>query len=417
MKRTLILFTLGFPFGNFEPFIENEYHIYKNYFDKVLIVAASKKGEKPTRQIEDDVIEVVSDYTLSKRAGDILQALPLALTDKMVYKELLWLIKNKKLTLDSLYRLFVVSMCGNHRAMIARKWLKKHTECSVELVYSYWLSIPAYAAVRFSQKLGINKTVSRAHGFDVYHERNTGNYVPFQGQICDALTNIATISENGRCYLEERYPVKDKISVFRLGAVDKGKLNPIADTKVLRLVSCARVVDVKRLDRIVDALALIKDFDVSWTHIGGGEDFEKLKEHARKLEMNGNIKVRFTDTVPNTEIYEEYANNPYHFFVNVSKSEGLPVSIMEAMSFSIPAIATDVGGTSEIVEHDVNGYLIKSDFTDEELADRFRSILNLSQKEYNDMRKNARKKFEDEFNAISNNYRFLDTYVKPSKKP
>ena len=216
----MILFTLGFPFGDFEPFLENEYHLYKKYFDKVLIVAASKKGEKPTRQIEDSVIEVISDYTLSKHIGSLLQALPLMLADKMVYKELFWLIKRKMLTLNNLYRLFVVSMCGNHRAMIARKWLKNHPGFSVELVYSYWLSIPAYAAVRLSKKIKAENTVSRAHGFDVYNERDISNYIPFQRQLCASLKNIATISEDGKNYLGERYSIKDKISVFRLGAVD-----------------------------------------------------------------------------------------------------------------------------------------------------------------------------------------------------
>ena len=44
--------------------------------------------------IQDDVIEVISDYTMSKHIGSLLQALPLVLTDKMVYKELFRLIKS-----------------------------------------------------------------------------------------------------------------------------------------------------------------------------------------------------------------------------------------------------------------------------------------------------------------------------------
>ena len=36
-------------------------------------------------------------------------------------------------------------------------------------------------------------------------------------------------------------------------------------------------------------------------------------------------------------------------FINLSSSEGIPVSIMEAQSFGIPVIATNVGGSGEIV--------------------------------------------------------------------
>lgn len=410
MKHTMVLFTLGFPFGAFEPFIENEYHLYKNYFDKVLIVGACEHGEKPTRQVEADVIEVIGDETLSKNKRALLQAFPLVLTDRMFYKELFGLIRKRQFSFDKFYKLLVVSMCGNHRAWLARKWLKKHPEYKVEMVYGYWLSIPAYATLRLAKKIKAENTVARAHGFDLYRERHKGNYIPYQEQICSELKNIATISENGKKYLEDLYPVDGKVSVYKLGAIDKKLSNPEADRKELRLVSCARVVDVKRLDRIADALALIEDINISWTHIGDGELFDSLKEHTEKL--CGNIKVNFTGGVANTQIYQEYATSPFHIFVNVSKSEGLPVAIMESMSFGIPAIATDVGGTSEIVEDGVNGYLLRHDFTDEELAEKIREIAELPTEEYKKLRKNARDKFECEYNAVANNKRFLEAFAK-----
>ena len=55
-------------------------------------------------------------------------------------------------------------------------------------------------------------------------------------------------------------------------------------------------------------------------------------------------------------------------FINVSSTEGIPVSIMEAMSFGIPVIATAVGGTPEIVNNE-NGYLLSKDPSAKELAE------------------------------------------------
>lgn len=49
--------------------------------------------------------------------------------------------------------------------------------------------------------------------------------------------------------------------------------------------------------------------------------------------------------------------NDFDLFVNMSLSEGIPVSIMEAISFGIPIIATNVGGNAEIV-NDETGVLI-----------------------------------------------------------
>ena len=46
-------------------------------------------------------------------------------------------------------------------------------------------------------------------------------------------------------------------------------------------------------------------------------------------------------------------------FILPSYSEGMPVSILEAMSYAMPIITTDVGGIPEIVNHNVNGIVIK----------------------------------------------------------
>ena len=96
-------------------------------------------------------------------------------------------------------------------------------------------------------------------------------------------------------------------------------------------MSCARAVPIKRLDRIAEALKKIKDIPIEWTHIGGGECLDSIREAACGLPDN--IHVKFTGTVSNDEVYQIYSVEPFHVFINVSKSEGVPVSIMEAMSF------------------------------------------------------------------------------------
>ena len=59
--------------------------------------------------------------------------------------------------------------------------------------------------------------------------------------------------------------------------------------------------------------------------------------------------------VDNAALLEDYITENYYLFVNVSSSEGIPVSIMEASSVGIPCLATDVGGTGEIISDGVNG--------------------------------------------------------------
>ena len=86
----------------------------------------------------------------------------------------------------------------------------------------------------------------------------------------------------------------------------------------------------------------------------------QIKEMSRELPEN--IKIDFRGNVKNSDLLEVYKNNQFDLFLNVSLSEGIPVSIMEALSFGIPCIATDVGGTKEIVIDGYNGWLLKKDF-------------------------------------------------------
>ncbi|WP_241380179.1 glycosyltransferase, partial [Escherichia coli] len=68
-------------------------------------------------------------------------------------------------------------------------------------------------------------------------------------------------------------------------------------------------------------------------------------------------------------------------FVNLSSSEGLPVSMMEVASLGIPIIATGVGGVGEIVSSD-NGHLLPAEFTDAQASDALVQLARLSEDEY-----------------------------------
>ncbi len=415
MKRLLVLFAKSFPYNTSEPFLENEYPLYKEHFDKVLIITGCRKNEKPTREIKDPTIEVLSDYTISKDLRSIIETLPYVLTDKMFYKELKNLIFSGAFSLKKLYAMVVMAFGGNHRAKQAFKWIKQNPEYDIDLIYSYWMNIPAYAAVRLNNKLK-NKcyTISRVHGFDLYSERMETGYLPFQGQLYNSLSEIACISENGKNYLEEKYGAYEKVSVHRLGALDRDCRNPDSSRDVFRIVSCARVIPLKRLNRIADALSKITDRQVHWTHLGGGNGLESLEKYAQEI-LPSNVSVSFFGTVPNTQIYDTYGENPFHVFINVSETEGVPVSVMEAMSFEIPVIATAVGGTPELVDDGINGFLLSADFKDEQLIAAVRKLMDMPESEYTAFRQEARNKFEREYNAIPNYKKFIE-YISNRRK-
>ena len=410
MKRLLVLFVNGFPYGIGEPFLEKEYPLYKDCFDHVLISTTCKRGDKPTRVLPEAGVEVIPDYTLSKDLRSVLGALPWLVTDKTFYCELWHLIFGGRFSMNKLQHLLAYALCGNHRAKELYRWLKAHSEYSDVILYSYWMHIPAYAALRLNRRLGRRYfSVTRAHGGDLYLERGVESYHPFHEYLYNNLDEVAVISEQGKKYLAEHYGVSEKVTVHRLGAFDRGCCNPMVQRDVLRIVTCSRTIPLKRLDRLVDALSALT-YPIHWTHLGGGESQESLERYAHE-KLPSNVEAEFFGTVPNTKVYEVLEEQPFHVFVNISSTEGVPVSIMEAMSFHIPVIATDVGGTSELVDHGVNGILLPADFADEHLIEAINVFYSMPQEQYMLYRENARSKFAKEYNATENYKAFLEHLV------
>ena len=81
-----------------------------------------------------------------------------------------------------------------------------------------------------------------------------------------------------------------------------------------------------------------------------------LKMKASSIDIP-NMRTTFMGYVPNVEIMQFMEESNVDVFINLSTSEGVPVSIMEAQSYGIPVIATNVGGTGEIIDKD-NGILL-----------------------------------------------------------
>ena len=81
------------------------------------------------------------------------------------------------------------------------------------------------------------------------------------------------------------------------------------------------------------------------------------------------------------------------------------MTLMEAQSQGIPVIATDVGGTNEIVKND-NGILLAANPTPSEVAKAILFIKDMPNEEILKMRKNSRTNWEENFDAKKNNTKF-----------
>jgi glycosyltransferase involved in cell wall biosynthesis len=134
---------------------------------------------------------------------------------------------------------------------------------------------------------------------------------------------------------------------------------------------------------------------------------EKIKISASKEISN----YEFFGIQPNDYILNFYNENYIDLFINLSESEGIPVSIMEAQSAGIPVLATAVGGTPEIV-NDENGILVDKNEKDEIITQKIINYLNLPEVEKQKKRELSYQNWKENYNAETNYTNFIQTILK-----
>ncbi|MEQ9063206.1 MAG: glycosyltransferase [Vicingaceae bacterium] len=279
-------------------------------------------------------------------------------------------------------------------------------ECQRVIVYSYWAMANALVLPRLAMKF--KKVIIRAHGYDLYSERQ-GGYIPYQHEMLKTADVIACISEDGRRYLEGKYAdLSPKLKLYYLGVDVPQEVSDFSNQGIFHMVTSSRVIDLKRLDRLVKALPMVKG-KLKWTHLGDGPDLGKIKALAKGLKPD-QYEVSFEGWLNSEQLKSFYENETVNVFVNLSWSEGLPVSIMEAISYGIPIIATDVGGTREIVDS-TNGKLLNKDFSDEELVSALEHFMEMPLDKMMQYRKSARSTALEKFDFSKNSSRFINDVI------
>lgn len=414
-RHILVVLSHAFPYDKRDTFLEEEACYYRN-FDQIYIAPLDVSNYSERRAINNPAVTLLRLNGSNLSKFDLLAWCIRSVFSKQFLADFCYLIHTKNLNAATLKHLVTFAALGKHSFSQVKKALLAHGIDKNDSItfYSYWLAFHSYAAVLLKEFFPRSTAVSRCHGYDLYEYRNPQNYIPLRKFLLNRLDTLFCISEDGKNYLEEIYPdVRKNIVISRLGTRDYGEGPTPQNKAVLKLVSCSWISSVKRVSKILDALMLIKDIRIEWTHFGDGVLLEDLKKTAQKLPEN--IKVNLPGAVSNQELLRIYQSQAFHVFLNVSESEGVPVSIMEAMSFGIPAIATDVGGVHEIVKSEKNGFLLNKDFTDLQLTALIRRFSEMPDETYMKYRKSAREFWKENYSAEKNYSSFLDALLSGRK--
>lgn len=400
-SKTLVLLTAEFPYGNGETFLETEIQYLAQAFTQVIVISnAENRNTIRTLPANCKTIYLSRKVsTFEKIISLIFIFHPLVLKEIQIIRNIYKLPINKARLATMLIALYQAKRI---KKFILKKMIKN--ESSPFVLYSYWCDEAALGIALVKRNKPHLKCVSRIHGWDVFFERSAVSYLPFRSFISKNLNSIYSISQTGIDYASKSWQVNTQnFKLSRLG-VSIQSIIPSFQNPVFTIVSCSSLIPLKRVHLIAEALAHLNNkIKIRWIHIGDGPERKRLESIIKKYPST--INVILMGQVKHQEVMSIYHQYLPHIFINVSETEGIPVSIMEAMSMGIPVIATDVGGNHEIVNNE-NGWLIQANITENDLTRLIENIYYTQS--YLDKQKKAYQTWNEQYNATVNYKQFVN---------
>jgi len=181
-------------------------------------------------------------------------------------------------------------------------------------------------------------------------------------KIIKHSNKIIAISNAAKRFLTERYKVSEDRIVVVPSGINTDIFKPNRKKKTqngLTLVTVARLTEAKGLIYLIRALQIIREnfSNVRLFIVGKGEQMSKLNALVINLGLAGNVSF-LSEYTPNENMPSIY--NSCDIFVLPSLIEPVGIAAIEALSCGLPIITTSVGGLSDVVEQNLNGFLVPS---------------------------------------------------------
>jgi glycosyltransferase involved in cell wall biosynthesis len=275
--------------------------------------------------------------------------------------------------------------------------------------------LAAKIAKRYSKPLVLTQHNTFIEYNNIWDTVEKLNDLAIGKQVLKEADKIIVVSNATKNYVLSLGAAPEKIEVLHNG-VDLNRFKPSSEVKdemrkKLGISKDARVVlTVRRLvykngiDTLIASaeIAVKKNPKLVFVVVGKGPDFDEVKEKIVQLGMQRNL--RLTGFVSDRDLPFYY--NVADLFALPSKSgEGLPLVALEAMATGLPVIATNVGGTSEVMS-EAYGKLVPPN-SPNSLAE---AILEFSLKDLSVIKKNLRIMMEQKYSWDKNVEKLIKIY-------
>jgi glycosyltransferase involved in cell wall biosynthesis len=258
--------------------------------------------------------------------------------------------------------------------------------------------------VGFNLKVPVIYTI-HGWGFGKGRRKLISSFVYFTELVLSFLTDKFISVSNADRYVGIKYlriPNSKISTIYNSTCFVPALLHARQNTEGVRLIMVARNDHPKDYTTFFKAIA--KSNVDSVMVVGRGTDEDSFIASAQSHAGDHFHKIEFLGERSNIEELLERAN----LFVLSSRFEGLPISIIEAMSKGLPILASDVGGIPELVLHGVNGYLFEPG--NHEMLATLINELSLDKNKIRSFGAAALKRYSAEFSAESMTKKVIDIY-------
>lgn len=149
---------------------------------------------------------------------------------------------------------------------------------------------------------------------------------------------------------------------------------PKANEERQGFVFAGRLEAMKNIDRLIEIYALLPQ-EIKEKHpfyiAGSGTTEEALKEKVHQ--MNLEDKIHLVGNIPNEQM--QAFDSQCMILLMASSREGMPTAIAEALTMGLPVVSTNVGDIKLVIKNGYNGFLMPSDYKDEDYIKAICTIL------------------------------------------
>ena len=291
--------------------------------------------------------------------------------DQLNYEiEILTLSDNKNLNINDD---FSVKRIDRNLPIIYR-WLKTIFTIyklgkNKDLIFVNGLGTEATIANIFLKKKIIRKIVGdpvweRAYSkakisesFDEFQVKNYGFSISFQKKVRSFSIKKSDIVVTPSQHLKNfilNLGFKNKIEIINNGVFIPEENTNIFTNDQINITIVSRLVSHKNIKKIIRAISDLNDPLIYLNIIGDGPELNQLQKIS--LESNNKDNIIFHGKLNRDEINHIFLNSD--IYIQASNYEGLPHSLLEAMSYGIPVLCTPVGECKDILGNEDRGYIL-----------------------------------------------------------